>query len=55
MFKKKDHGIWSHHFMANRRGKLEAVKDFIFLVSKTMWTVNAAMRLKDVCSLNGEL
>ena len=19
--KKKDHGIWSHHFMANRRGK----------------------------------
>ena len=27
-------------------GKLEAVKDFIFLVSKIMRTVNAAMRLK---------
>ena len=30
----KDHGIQSHHFMANRRGKGEAVTGFIFLSSK---------------------
>ena len=28
-----DHGIWSHHFMANR-GTMETVADFIFLGSK---------------------
>ena len=27
----EDHGIWSHHFMANRG---ETVSDFIFLGSK---------------------
>ena len=32
--KNKDHGIWSHHCVANRRGKAEAVTDFIFLGSK---------------------
>ena len=31
---KIDHGIWSLHFIANRRGKVEAVTDFIFLGSK---------------------
>ena len=25
------HGIWSHHFMANEGEKVEAVTDFIFL------------------------
>ena len=29
--KNSDHSIWSHHFMANRRGKVETVTDFIFL------------------------
>ena len=29
--KNKDHGIWSHHFMANRWGTMETVRDFIFL------------------------
>ena len=24
--KNKDHGIWSHHFIANRRGKSENIK-----------------------------
>ena len=33
-FKKLDHDIWSHHFMANRWEKMEAVTDFIFLGSK---------------------
>ena len=32
--KNKDHGIWSHHFMANRWEKIETVRDFIFLGSK---------------------
>ena len=32
--KNKDHGIQSHHFMANRRGEAKAVTDFIFLGSK---------------------
>ena len=32
--KNQDHGIWSHHFMANRWGKVEAMTDFIFLGSK---------------------
>ena len=31
----KDHGIWSHHFMANRWETMETVTDFIFLDSKT--------------------
>ena len=31
--KNEDHGIWFHHFMANRRGKVK-VTDFIFLGSK---------------------
>ena len=32
----KDHGIWSHHFMANRWGTVETVADFIFEGSKIM-------------------
>ena len=32
--KNEDHGIRSHHFMANRWGKVETVSDFIFLGSK---------------------
>ena len=30
----EDHGIWSHHFMANRWGNNETVTDFIFWGSK---------------------
>ena len=33
--KNEDHGIWSHHFMANRWETMETVTDFIFLDSKT--------------------
>ena len=29
----EDHGIWSHHFMANRE-TMETVTDFLFLGSK---------------------
>ena len=35
--------------------KVETVKDFIFLGSKIMQIVTAAMKLKDVCSLEGKL
>ena len=28
------HGIWSHHFIANRWGKMETVAEFLFLGSK---------------------
>ena len=30
----KDHGNWSHHFMANRWGTMETVRDFILRGSK---------------------
>ena len=32
--KNEDHGIWVHHFMANRREKVETMTDFISLGSK---------------------
>ena len=35
--------------------KLEAVTDFIFLGSKSLWPVIAAMKLKDTCSLEEKL
>ena len=34
MSKNYNHGIQSYQFMANKRGKVEAVTDFIFLGSK---------------------
>ena len=30
---------------------METVTDFIFLAPKSLWTVTAAMKLKDTCSL----
>ena len=35
--------------------KVEAVTDFIFLGSKSLQMVTAAMTLKGVCSLKGKL
>ena len=32
--KNEDHGIWTHHFMANRWETMIIVADFIFLGSK---------------------
>ena len=32
--KNKNHGIWSHHFMANRWETMQSVTDFMFLGSK---------------------
>ena len=36
-------------------GKVERVMDLIFLGSKSLQTVTAAMKLKDACSLEGKL
>ena len=34
---------------------METVSDFIFWGSKSLWTVTAAMKLKDSCSLEEKL
>ena len=49
--KTSDHGIWSHHFMANRWG------DSVWLswAPKSLQMVTAAMKLKDTCSLEEKL
>ena len=54
--KNKDHGIQSLHFMANNWGNngnsVNSNKEnFIFLGSKSLQMVTAAMKLKDACSL----
>ena len=36
-------------------GKVERVTDFIFLGSKSLQMVTAAMKLKDACSMEGKL
>ena len=47
-----DHGIWSHHFMANRRGNWLTL---FFWAPKSLQMVIAAMKLKDAYSLEGKL
>ena len=37
------------------REEMAAVADFIFLGSKTLWMVTAAMKLKDACSFKEKL
>ena len=42
--------------MAIDGGKVERVTDFIGRgAPKSLWTLTAAMKLKDVCSLEGKL
>ena len=41
-----DHHIWSHHFMANRRGNLETVTNFIFLGSKIIVVGDCSHEIK---------
>ena len=53
--KSEDHGVRSHHFMANRWGTVETVADFIFCATKSLQMVTAAMKLKDAFSLEGKL
>ena len=51
----EDHGIWSHHFMANRWETVKTVTDFIFWAPKSLQMVTAAMKLKDACYLEEKL
>ena len=51
--KNKDHGLWSHHFTANRWGYSERL--YFFLAPKSLQVVTAAMKLKDACSLEEKL
>ena len=50
----EDHGIWSHHFMANTGETVETVADFIFWTPESLQMVTAAMKLKDAFSLEEE-
>ena len=52
---KIDHGIWSLHFIANRRGKVEAVTDFIFLGSKITVDGNCSHEIKRPLLLGREV
>ena len=52
----EDHGIWSHHFMANRWGNNGNSDRLYFLgLHNHLWMVTAALKLKDACSLEGKL
>ena len=52
----KDHGIRSHHFMANRRGN-SGNSGWLYFegAPKSLQMVTVAMRLKDAYSLEGKL
>ena len=51
--KNEDHGIWSHHFMANRCGN----SGWLYFggAPKSLQMVTAAVKLKDTYSLEGKL
>ena len=49
----KDHGKQSHHFMADRWGN-SGNSGWLFLASKSLQMVIAAMKLKDAYSLEGK-
>ena len=53
--KNEDHGIWSHHFMANRWGNSGNSGCLFFWAPKSLQMVTAAMKLKDAYSLEGKL
>ena len=51
----KDHGIWSHHFMANKWGNSRNCQTLFFWAPKSLQMVIAAMKLKDAYSLEEKL
>ena len=53
--KAKIHGIWPHHFMANRWGNNGNSEILFFGAPKSLQMVIAAMKLKDACSLEEKL
>ena len=54
-FRKKDHGILSHHSMANRWGNNGNSERLFSWAPKALQMVTAAMKLKDTCSLEEKL
>ena len=53
--KNEDHGIQSHHFMANRWGNNGNSDRLFSWVLKSLQMVTAAMKIKDTCSLEEKL
>ena len=54
--KTKIHGLWSHHFMANRWGNSgNSDRLYIWGTLKSLQMVTEAMKLKDTCSLEENL
>ena len=53
--KKKDQGIWYHHFMANRWGNNGNSEKLLWGAPKSLQMVTTAMKLKDACSLEEKL
>ena len=53
--KNEDHGIWSHHFMANRWKQWKQWQILLSWASKSLQMVTVAMKLKDACSLEEKL
>ena len=51
----EDHDIWSHHFMGNSWGNSGNSVRLFFWAPKSLQMVIAAMKLKDVCSLEEKL
>ena len=52
----EDHGIWSHHFMANRwRNSGNSVRLYFWGAPKSLQMVIAAKKLKDIYSLEEKL
>ena len=53
--KNEDHGIWSHHFMANR-WRNNGNSDRLYSgAPKSLQMVTAATKVKDACSLEEKL
>ena len=51
----EDHGIWTHHFMANRWGNSGNCQILFSGAPKSLQMMTAAMKLKDTYSLEGKL
>ena len=51
----KDHGTWSHHFMANKWRNSGNSGRLFFWAPKSLQMVTAAMKLKDAYSLEEKL
>ena len=54
---KTNHGIWSHHFIANRSGKSGSGDRFCFWwgAPESLWMVTAAIKFKGAFSLEEKL